>query len=346
METNTLKNYLDTLLEWDALEIQTEGDRLLIPYVMNDAVECYLQLNGCKIQGQWSGEKEFTGFRLVESDERTGLILEQADETLVTVWFEEARLVTHCYQYHRIGHKWRKKPGQEQWRRLVNLLCVLHDKYSFLGDAATNEQEKALLPLIEFGPLTTLSPIDDPIEEWYPETAEGLAAMESLARQAGDETYRAVVEGYRKAKGKKRERQKAALAELLQEKEHGGIYELLCRKLEASSLIWEPRDYGTLQNRKNEQLRRAEAGKWAALGYEGTYPFFRRCESREDKKQPEPWAAMNQNKSGSKERAEAGTKESEPVFPACIELVEEQPFTVLEAEDYEFKVHAIPDFFG
>lgn len=261
---------LTVLIELEALEItiedapadpenMTKGKQdFLIPYMMNDAVEYYLRLTDCRIRGEWNPEEtRAEGFSFVEDEGKKGLILRQAGGNTVSVWYEAMLRTACCYQYHRIGHMWRKTPGEEHWRRLVNLVCVLHDKHTYLGDAFCNELERELYPMAEFAPFLYYTPINDSISEWYEETDAGLDAMERLAKEAGDIKYEKLLLKYRKEAepGEHKERRVEALAKELVHPEHLCIYQTLEKKLREASLSWECRDYGSEKNAMIEKKR-------------------------------------------------------------------------------------------
>lgn len=315
-----LAEYLDALIQWEAVEVSVKDDLVRIPYMMNDAIECYLELTGCVVQGQWEpdnrGKVELT---MQEGTTRKGFSLRQGDaesenSNVVTIWYEEVHLECHPYQYHTIGHLWRSTKGQEAWRRLVHLLCVIHDKVNYLGDDvlmdACNAEEESLAPLIEFGPITFLSPIDRSIESWYLETEEGYDAMEDLAREAGDRSYASMVETYRLSSQKKRRRMREEMAMKLCEKEHEAIYQLLLKKITQASQKWPEREYPPELTQSMEEAREAKVQELLSQGCLGQYPRF----AKRDK--------------GAIRR---------------ILLVEELPFTVLEWEDYSFRINEIEE---
>ncbi len=316
-----LKEDLEELLRWDALEMQvrtapgTDRKEVLIPYLMNDAVECFFRLTDAVVHGTLtppdSGEEtEDAGIELEEGTDRTGILIRQKDRT-VSIWYRKAAKEQHCYQYHRIGHNWRKSREQEEIRRLVNLLCVLADKHSYLTPEATNPLEQKLWPLIHFSPLCAWSPISSSILDWYPETEEGICAMLDLAEETGDTDYRKQLLIYRKEflhSGKKpsRKMQKTGklLRDMLAEDAHRPLLRELENRIEQASSFWKPRRYTTEQETEMEQLRKQREESCKNSGYEGTYPLLTRN----------------------------GTE---------LLFVEEHPFTVLEAEEYHFSIYEI-----
>ncbi len=179
---------IDDLLDLAVLELipaKSVPSLLLIPYMMNDAVEYYLILENCQVMGRIP--EEFPGetqVKLVEVPERPGLIFEMPSGEKLTLWFDRCLAVQSFCQYHRISHFWRE--GAEHWRMLVYMIGTIHDKYAFLGPESVNEKERALLPLVHFGPFRYYSPIDEPLDDRYPENADGWALMCALAIEAGD----------------------------------------------------------------------------------------------------------------------------------------------------------------
>lgn len=84
--------------------------------MMNDALEYYVILENCKITGD-SGFDNLVSATLILDQSRPALLVHRASSHVFTIWFDDARIVCQCYQYHQIGHFWVN--GQEQWRRLV-----------------------------------------------------------------------------------------------------------------------------------------------------------------------------------------------------------------------------------
>lgn len=312
---------LESLVELEAVELQIlnekEGQKkglVRFPYMMNDAVEYYLELQNCTVRGEWDADDSVEDFSFVKSDSSEGLILRQFSGNTITIWYERIFRVAECYQYHRIGHKWREAAGEENLRRIVNLLCVMHDKVHYLGGMFCNEAEKELYELAEFGPLRYYSPINESILEWYPETEAGAQAMIRLALKAGDEAYRKLAEKYLEEirTGKHLNKRISSLAKELIRKEHYGIYQTLCEEIEKASIQWKVRNYGQKRNQEIAAYRERMEEKYHTLGYEGTYPVME------------------------KEISKGFGKET-----SVVEFVEEHPFTVLEYEDYEFRIFSM-----
>ena len=300
-----LSGYIDELMENQAFELHFAenpcGDRdVLIPYVMNDAVECYLRLQEAECSGSWDPEEKGEFFyAYTTGEDRYGLILEKADGEELQIWFRDALLEMHPYQYHRIGHDWRKEEGEEHWRRLVNLLCVLHDKYTYLGEEACNALELSLYPLIEYAPLCYWTPIDDSISDWYPETMEGIDAMLSLTLETKDLAYAEMIRSYKQSSEDRRREQAECLARALLKEEHAALFYRLQAKIEEASLFWPVRSYP--QEEEYAKLRQKLISDYQEMGYQVEYPY--------------------------------AEKDGEHLL-----FAEELPFTVMEWKDYRYKI--------
>ena len=317
MEIEQFNVYLESLIEQDALEIRVSNDEksIYIPFMMNDAVECYITLTDCNIKGilQYDNNNSIF-YELMNVGDRYGLILHQGDSNVTTIWFGDAHIYMYLYQYHRIGHRWRKEIGQEEIRRLVNLLCVLHDKCTHLGEKASNPKEMQLYKLIEFAPLCYWSPIDDSIESWYPESDDGVASMMELAEEAGDIEYVEILRRYSNCHGLRRKIYKKKLASLLVEDKHREIIELLRKKLEEASVVWPEREYDKVEMEQISALRHDKEMEWHMKGYTGTYPYLSKIDTATGKIK-------------------------------TVRFVEEQPyvFRELEFDNYQFRIYAIEE---
>ena len=270
-----------------------------IPYMMNDALECYLVLRDAWMTGDYldldPGEYPIQG-QLAWKDDRAALIVKQGRENVFTIWFAELAEVFQCYQYHRIGHFWVK--GQEQWRQLVYMVGTVYEKYQYLGDAACSEAEKAFLRLIEFAPFRYWSPIHEPLDDRYPSTREGALCMRELALEAGDKRYARLAGlygrfpvGFLKKK----------LARRLCDPGRQTLYELLYEKIRRASLAYPKRAYGEPLDGQILRERKQVHHRLHGAGFEGKYPVYTR-----------------------------GTVQ--------VVAAEEHPFTTMEAEDFTFRI--------
>lgn len=232
------------------------------------------------------------------------LIFRYANDEILTIWFSDCSQVCQFYQYHRIGHFWTK--GQEHWRRLVYIIGTLHEKYTYLGEAACNPEELQLLPLIEFAPFRYWSPIHESLDEYYCNSEEGIFCMYELATKANDTAYARMVRFYQMLPAKLQSAKwiQHFLAQKLASGKHEALYKLICEKINAASESYAVRDYGPEMNHKIEKIRTQFSEKLYADGFTGKYPYFQK-----------------------------GT----------IHLIamEEHPFTILESDTFTFKIRGI-----
>mgnify|MGYP003372299641 CR=1 FL=1 len=184
---------LAEILELQALEIchAREEKDILIPYMMNDAVENYFILKNGTMTGEYHAESPVLyPARLAQESLKSEqgkceylLSVQQEEGNAFLLRFSSIEEKMTCYQYHRIGHFWVK--GQEQWRQLVYIVGTIHDKYEYIGENICNDAEKELMPLIEFPPFRDWSPIHESLDGKYPFTYEGIDAMEQFAKESG-----------------------------------------------------------------------------------------------------------------------------------------------------------------
>ncbi len=304
-----LKIYLNKLLECDALELMKKadvsGEKLYIPYMMNDALENYLILNDCQITGSFS--KKLPGTTVLEivgenpDSGKNALIFRKANGDILTIWFSNCSQVLNFYQYHRIGHFWRS--GQEHWRRLVYIIGTLHEKYTYLGEFSCNQMERELIHLMEFAPFRYWSPIHESLDEYYPDTSEGLECMQKLAEEAGDLEYARTLAFYQKLPFLTSSQARAK--KLISEKREA-LYQLIDQKITLASERYPVRDYGPKQNLEIEKIRTQFTEKLYADGFTGKYPNFQKDDIQ-------------------------------------LLAIEEHPFTIseLEYENFDFKIRGM-----
>lgn len=292
---------LAEIMKYQVFELysHTEDERqyCYLPYMMNDALECYLILKNCRITGTYlSGfEGETTGY-LTENQDSVVLVIKQGEDNVFTLWFEEIQEKLRCYQYHQIGHFWVK--GQEHWRQLVYIIGTIYDKYEYLGDSVCTEKEIELLPLMEFAPFRKWSPIKESLDKKYPDTIEGVDCMEKLALETGLGTLVMLLKCYRKNPFVWIEK---LIERFLCGRKGKYLYETIWKKVDAASQEYPSRDYGGKMNAEIEMQRQKTTEFLESRGFSGKYPSFQRENIQ-------------------------------------IVAAEEHPFTILEAEDFNFRI--------
>lgn len=305
-DENVFESDLLRLTEYNAIEVFDKGDHLFIPYMMNDAVECYFRFNDISTQGSWDNKaKDEMSCSMTEHDGRKGLILRQG-KNIFTIWYGSVRKETHLYQYHRIGHFWVK--GQEKWRRIVYVIGTMHEKYSFIGEDACNELEKELIPLVGFAPFRYWTPLNESLDGWYPNTFEGIVAMRHVAEAVGDKNFLRWMDRYEKAflQGKADDRLIRKVANELIKPKHQAIFDYITEKSNEASSEYDERVYDDKTMEKILAAREQVTSSFLMKGYRGAYPL------------------LQKNKK-------------------TVIFYEEHPYIMreFEYEDFDFKIHAL-----
>ncbi len=241
-----------------------------VPYMMNDAVEDYLILRNCRMIGEYLSDTELTQEAQIAKDE-SGYVLavRQGEQNAFTLYFETIEECVQCYQYHQIGHFWVK--GQEHWRQLVYMIGTIHDKHTFLGEAFCNSEEMELLHLVEFAPFREWSPIHGSLEESYPETENGIEAMERLAKEAGDMEFVRWIGRYRRFSLLQRISSKMLLSPRRE-----ALYQLIYEKVAEASAKYPERQYSEEAKAQMDKARKAAQAELESRGFQGVYPVFQK----------------------------------------------------------------------
>lgn len=270
-----LEACIQELIDCGALELlrclEGNPNDMYIPYMMNDALEYYFILTECTAVGELKTEfPKGTTVKVISETQENSLTLYRPDGTLLTLQYQQIREVQQLYQYHTIGHFWRD--GQEQWRQLVYIIGTVYDKWSYIGEQSCNAPELQLLPLMNFAPFRYWSPIHEELD-FYPDRKEGLDCMVSLAKQAGDTDYLAILQQYENNSGQDMTEQ---LAQELTKPERVELYRVIWEKLFQAASHYPVRDYGMVLNTKMASERKQVTEFLHQHGFEGRYPCFRR----------------------------------------------------------------------
>lgn len=270
-----------------------------IPYMMNDALECYLVLRDARMTGEYlqlDGEEHPLQAQIAHRDGQTALIVKQGKENVFTIWFREIEEYFQCYQYHRIGHFWVE--GQEQWRQLVYMAGTIYDKYEYMKEKACNSAEMELMHLMEFPPFRFWSPVKEPLDERYPSDPRGSQCMKKLAKESGDGIYAFLTGIYEKFPTHFLEKK---LAHMLNSPARESLYETIYEKFRHASLAYPKRDYGEPLNEQILRQRRDVNRQLKRAGFEGRYPFYKKDDIQ-------------------------------------VVAAEEHPFTCMESSDFVFRI--------
>lgn len=267
--------HLQQLVKEHALELcirksASQQTDYYIPYMMNDAVECYYILQNCRTTGSYL--EDYDGIchgELIDQQEQQALILHQGMDHVFTIWFDSIQKKLNCYRYHEIGHFW--VSGQEQWRQFVYMIGTIYDKYEYFGETLCNPQEIELLALMEFAPFRYWSPIHESIMDDYPDTTEGIFFMKTLAKEAHDSLLSFWLNVY--ALFPNRWFRKLICHHMASSKGYP-LYQIIRKKLQQASCQYPSRDYGVEKNQKIQLERERVERELHQKGYQGTYPIF------------------------------------------------------------------------
>ena len=331
---------LKTLTDTNTLEyiFDRESHTGFIPYMMNDALECYYSLSGCNTTGSflmdfaaykdgWRKEahllteEEKTKIEYIapsDQEKRHCIIIRQGMVNVVSIWFDKIHKEYACYEHHRIGHFWVE--GGEQLRQLNYIIATIYDKYMFLPETLSlkvcNEEELSLLPLTEFPPLRYYYPVKDDIFGRYPDTEEGALLMEDIAKKTGAKRLRFLSCLYRKLFfGNMSFPAKLEvllnypltkyIAREIIHKRSIPVYLEIWERVKKACASYPKRVYDKESLLIMEEKRKEADSLLNNLGYHGNYPFYQ--------------------------------KETKKVYE-YVTVTEEHPFTILEG-DFGFSLH-------
>ncbi len=306
METITraeLQAYIEEIIACEAFEFHRSKDSsgvqsFYIPYMMNDALECYLMLADGHMTGEYRPEIEAAVTAdFMDTDAGPAIIFRQGTENVFTVWYQSCFRVLECYRYDQIGHFWVK--GEEHWRRLVYIVGTIYDKFNYMGDSVCNEKEQALMPLMEFAPFRYFSPIHDSLDSYYEESEAGFACMKALAEEANDGAFLRLMKLYELSPFKTW--MAKLLANAMQSPKRNRLYQLIFEKIREAASEYPERTYPDGLHKKIKNMRGEVQEQLLSDGFTGTYPLFH--------------------------------KENIQIL-----AMEEHPFTILESEHYGFKI--------
>ena len=263
---------LKEIFDKEVFELYIRQGQGYVPYMMNDALECYLVLTDCRCTGEYlTGYEESTLGYLSSAEGERILVVHQGEENIFTLWFREIRIKLEGYQYHRIGHFWLEGKGQEQWRQLVYMLGTVYDKYEYFGEAMCTPREQELMRLMEFRPFRYWSPVKESLDPYYPDTALGAAVMRKIADLAGDRAMAFLAGIYEKVPLIFLEKM---IIWRMERPCSQKLYETLLNLVSAESGKYRKRDYGKEMNERIEKERARIQEELHCRGFQGEYPRF------------------------------------------------------------------------
>lgn len=307
LEISELQKLTDEIISCEAFELhkisaENGTQDYYIPYMMNDALECFLILKNGRMVGTYEPENgSVVKAEVLKEENNTALILYQDGGFVCTLWFSEGFQELKCYRYDRIGHFW--VAGQEHWRRLVYIIGTIHDKYNYMGESVCSELEMQLLPLMEFAPFRAFSPIRESLDDYYRDSEEGYRTMLHFAEEAGDTAFLRLLRWYRLPLAGKY--CAGIIKAAMMRPGRQALYQTLFAAVEKASSSYPERTYeAALEEQKNRARERVSLNL-KGKGFEGDYPLFQKAEEKKH---------------------------------IQILAMEEHPFTILESDKYRFRI--------
>lgn len=256
---------LDLLLDQGQFELLFPGERygggekeIWLVYLMNDAVESFLVFHDAELTGTYQKEYEGEIDAALERDGEQYVLIVRQGETVCTLFFERLSMEVHLFDYGKTGHFW--VDGFEYLRQIEFRIAILRDKLEYLGEAFYTEEEIRLAALAEFPPLNFCCYPAVPEQylvpscPWWQASEEGIAEMEHLAAEAGDQGLLRWLSLYRRWPGKAFARQ---IAKQLHTMRHAAVVDLLEQKLKGEAGKYQRRNFAQDAGEK-EKIRRLE----------------------------------------------------------------------------------------
>lgn len=259
-------------ISYSSQKTRYTGD-IYIPYMMNDALECYIYLRDAVMTGHPGKKTDEMIIRtsMHREEKRIILLVSENEENKYTIFFKDAQLIKKYYEYGRICHFW--EPGNIQWSQLVYIIGTMFDKYAFLGDESCNDEEKRLMGLIEFAPFRYHAPAKKLFEELYDTTRKGAYKMFTLAVKAKDTGYAAAVLMYMLFP---MEKLASKLSDMLNQKARYRLYNYIYERTQIAASNYPERDYGEEINSLIVKKRENVDEKLRKLGFCGKYPDYKK----------------------------------------------------------------------
>lgn len=249
---------------------EVKNNSIYIPYMMNDALECYIILEKATLVGRQIQEnKNITQVNVHEEGGRFALVAKQGKDNTFTIFFEDAKIEKKYYEYGRICHFWEK--GQEQWGQLVYIIGTMYDKYAFLGEESCNEVERSLLELIEFAPFRYHAPAKQLFEDLYETTRQGSSKMMELSKAAGDFSYYFATAVYHVCQW---EWLAGILSKMLTNPHRYRLYEYIYKLAVEGAGRYSKRKYSKELEEEMQQKRKEADNQLKSKGYSGEYPEY------------------------------------------------------------------------
>ena len=227
----------------NVFELISDGKRVFVPYMMDDAIESLLIFEFPVVTGSYDKNKrELITGRLEIQDKTYILIVSQHSasvDNFLTIRFTGLYMENNFYSYHNIGHFW--IDGYEYLRQLDYRLWVIRDKYQFFGKDACTDEEINLIALYEFAPLRYYTCIDWEKDAGNECSMAGIDAFIRVAKEIGDKSFLKMLYRYKKRQSSLNEK---ILAYMLRSFRHTEIVDKLQKMIDDASSKYPERSFG------------------------------------------------------------------------------------------------------
>lgn len=227
----------------NVFELITDEDKIIVPYMMDDAIESFLSFEHPVMTGIYDKTKRdlITGNLEIKKDCYILVVRQHSDndDNFFTIRFTGIHMTNHLYRYHNIGHFWINR--YEYLRQLDYRLWIIRDKYQFFGKAACSDEEISLINLYEFAPLRYYTCIDWEKEAGNECSPAGTDAFIRIAEEVNDKSMLWVLHLYKKKPNKIFEK---ILTYMLRTYRHEKIAGKLHDMIEHASSAYSERSFG------------------------------------------------------------------------------------------------------
>ncbi|MGN0399229.1 MAG: DUF3878 family protein [Blautia sp.] len=247
---------LQELLEQNQFELLfPETDKIVLVYLMNDAVESFLVFHEVRMTGEYKKDYEGKLEASLRHDGQEYILTVDQGESVVTLFFKDLLLDVHLYDYGRIGHFWVK--GYEYLRQLEYRIAIMRDKYDYLGEEFCTPMEQRLALLRDFPPLNYCCYLSVPAkyvipkeQPWVPDE-KAIDVMMELAKEAEDYRMQRILRVYIRYPYPGIAKQ---IARMFRKNTHERLVNLLTDKLEEAVGGYPKRSFGKETDGKIRQL--------------------------------------------------------------------------------------------
>lgn len=263
---------LNRIFEENVLELgfDEKKNEIYLVYMMTDAIESILVLEGAVMTGEFDRqyEGECSGSITILKDTSYMLAVRQGQENAFTIRFWGIRCDETVYDYHSIGHFW--MDDYEVLRHLTYQIGLIYEKYTFMGEEYCNRKEQALLPLYDLAPLRRYICVYWEENETFSSTTEAVDTAIQLADSIQDVSLVHLFKKYKSFVDKDRQQRlicgyyEKRISKAFAKAKHCNFVQLLLKKLSDASREYQKASFGSQRDFWIEKGRKALQHKYPA----------------------------------------------------------------------------------